>query len=89
MIFMPFTIATSRPALPHAYGSGIWSLIIILRMCVAPAYAELVDVGGKVEDGITVYTVYIDTESIHRNGDIVSLWALYDYMTIQNIVGGP
>jgi len=89
MVFMPFTIATFRPALPHAYGSGIWSLIIILRMCVAPAYAELVDVGGKVEHGITVYTVYIDTESIHRNGDIVTLWALYDYMTIQSIVGGP
>ena len=77
-----------RLCLPYV-GSSIWSLLIILRLCVGPAYAEWVDVGGKAENGLTVYTVYIDTESIHRNGDIVTLWALFDYRTIQSIVGGP
>jgi len=52
-------------------------------------YAEWVNVGGKVERGLTVYTAYVDTESIRRKGNIVTLWALFDYMTIQSIVGGP
>jgi hypothetical protein len=87
--FMPITTTPSRPFLPLVYYSGIWSLVTLLRLCVGPVYAEWVDVGGKVEKGLTVYTVYVDTESIHRNGDIVTLWALFDYMTIQSIVGGP
>jgi hypothetical protein len=69
--------------------SAIWSLITIVLVCVGPLYAEWVDVGGKVEKGLTVYTVYVDTDSIRRNGSIVTLWALFDYMTIQSIVGGP
>jgi Surface-adhesin protein E len=87
--FMPLTTTLSRRFLPLVYYSGIWSLVTLLRLCVGPVYAEWVDVGGKVEKGLNVYTVYVDTESIHRNGDIVTLWALFDYMTIQSIVGGP
>jgi hypothetical protein len=52
-------------------------------------YAEWVDVGGKVEKGLTVYTVYVDPTTIRRNGDVVTLWALFDFKTIQSIVGGP
>jgi hypothetical protein len=81
---------TSRPLVPFIYCAGIWSLITILwLLCVGPVCAEWVDVAGKREKGLTVYTVYVDTESIQRNGDIVTLWALFDYMTIQSIVGGP
>ena len=87
--FMPFRTTLSRPFLPLVYCSGIWSLITILRLCVGPVSAEWVDVAGKLEKGRTVYTVYVDTESIQRNGDIVTLWALFDYKTIQSIVGGP
>lgn len=79
----------SRPFLPLVYRSGIWSLITILRLCVGPVYAEWVDIADKLEKGLTIYTVYVDTESIQRNGDIVTLWALFDYVTIQSIVGGP
>jgi hypothetical protein len=86
---MPSTTTPSRPFLPLIHCAGIWSLITILWLCVAPVCAEWVDVGSKVEKGLNVYTVYVDTESIHRNGDIVTLWALFDYMTIQSIVGGP
>jgi hypothetical protein len=64
-------------------------LITILRLCIEPVNAEWVDVAGKLEKGLTVYTVFVDTESIQRNGDVVTLWALFDYMTIQSIVGGP
>src|SRR4030095_8105526 len=87
--FMPSTTTPSRPFLPLVHYAGIWSLITILWLCVRPVCAEWVDVAGKLEKGLTVYTVYVDTESIHRNGNIVTLWALFDYMTIQSIVGGP
>jgi hypothetical protein len=86
---MPFTSTPSHPLLSLVYCSGIWSMMTILRLCVGPVYAEWVDVAGKLEKGLTVYTVYVDTESIQRKGDIVTLWALFDYMTIQSIVGGP
>jgi hypothetical protein len=66
-----------------------WSLLTILQLSVGPVHAEWVGVGGKVEKGLTVYNVYVETESIQRDGDIVSLWTLFDYMTIQSIVGGP
>jgi len=69
------------------YTLGMWLLIVPLS--VGPLYAEWLNVGGKVERGLTVYTVYVDTDSILRQGDIVTVWALFDYMSIQSIVGGP
>ena len=87
--FMTFTTTRSRPFLPLVHYPGIWSLITIMWLCVGPVCAEWVDVAGKLEKGLTVYTVYVDTDSIQRNGNIVTLWALFDYMTIQSIVGGP
>ena len=88
---MPLTARLYRTYLPLYFCLGIWSLITIVPLCLAPlyVYAEWVDVGGKVEKGLTVYTVYVDTDSIRRNGDTATLWALFDYMTIQSIVGGP
>jgi hypothetical protein len=56
---------------------------------VGLAHAEWVDIGGKTQDGLTVYRVYIDLDNIHRNGHVITLWALFDYKTIQSIVGGP
>lgn len=86
---MPSTTTPSRPFLPLIHCAGIWSLITILGLCVGPVGAEWVDVAGKLEKGLTVYTVYVDADSIQRKEDIVTLWALFDYMTIQSIVGGP
>ena len=65
------------------------TLSLIALLNVEPAQAEWVGIGDKVQDGRTVYRVYIDPDNIHRNGDVVTLWALFDYMTIQSIVGGP
>ncbi|HSB43928.1 MAG TPA: surface-adhesin E family protein [Nitrospira sp.] len=86
---MAFTIQSYRRFLPLFHCSGVWSLITILLLSVEPVDAEWVDVGGKVEEGLTVYTVYVDPDTIRRNGDVVTLWALFDYKTIQSIVGGP
>jgi hypothetical protein len=86
---MPLTIRAYRRFLPLVYCSGIWSLITLLWLSVGPVHAEWVDVGGKVEAGLTVYTVYVEPDTIRRKGDVVKLWASFDYRTIQTIVGGP
>jgi len=64
-------------------------LPMIAMLSFGSARAEWIDIGGQVQDGLTVYRVYIDPENIHRKGDVVTLWALFDYRTIQSIVGGP
>ena len=71
----PWALATQLP------------LIAVLNF--GPAWAEWIDIGGKVQDGLTVYRVYIDPDNMHRHGDVVTLWVLFDYRTIQSIVGGP
>src|SRR5215831_8695194 len=85
----PLCNAAGKSVLPLVSCWGLWSLITIVPLWVEPSYAEWLDVGGKAEKGLTVYTVYVDTDSISRKGDIVTLWALFDYMSIQSIVGGP
>lgn len=88
---MPVTAQLSRSSLRLLHCASLWSLITIVPLCVAPVcvYADWVNVGGKIERGLTVYSAYLDTDSIHREGNVVTLWALFDYMTIQSIVGGP
>lgn len=68
---------------------SVWALIAIVPLSFRPLYAEWVNIDGKVENGRIIYTVYLDTDSIRRTGNIVTLWALYDYIAIQSIVGGP
>jgi surface-adhesin protein E len=46
-------------------------------------YAEWVSVDSKVEEGLTVYTVYVDRDTIRRNGDVVKLWVMMDFKTRQ------
>jgi hypothetical protein len=62
--------------------------LIALLSC-GPAWAEWVEIGSKVQDGLTIFRVYIDPDNVHRDGDVATLWALFDYKTIQSIVGGP
>lgn len=64
---------------------GIY-LSLLTLVSVGQAHAEWVDIGGKVEQGLTVY---LDPDTVHRGGDVVTLWALFDYKAIQSIVGGP
>ena len=61
-------------------------LSLVALLGVGQAQAEWVDIGGKVGQGLTVY---FDPDTVHRSGDVVTLWALFDYKTIQSIVGGP
>jgi hypothetical protein len=87
--FMRFTIPPFQPSPTIAHHTGTVVMITTLWCCAGSVSAEWVDVAGKLEQGLPVYTVYVDTESIQRNREVVTLWALFDYMTIQSIVGGP
>jgi len=49
-----------------------------------PVYAEWVLVSGDDETGLTVYA---DPDTIHRKGNLVTMWGLIDYKTIQIIAG--
>jgi hypothetical protein len=62
-------------------------LITLLVLSGGPVYAEWVSVGGNVEGGLTPYTVYVDLDTIRRDGNVVKLWALMDFKTIQTDPG--
>ena len=96
---MPFLIRSSRRSpvqcavtchaglfrkLPLTCFLGIWSLIILLLLSSAPAYAEWVLVSVVDQEGVTIY---VDPGTIHRKGDRVTMWELIDYATIQTVTG--
>ena len=53
-------------------------LITLLVLSSGPAYAEWVKVGGKVEEGLTIY---LELDTISRSGDVVKMWELWDFKT--------
>jgi hypothetical protein len=68
---------------PLAYCSGFALLISLLVLSVGSVHAEWVSVGGKLEEGLTGYTVYVEPDTIRRNGEVVKLWALMDFSAMQ------
>lgn len=68
---------------PPPYCSGFGLLIALLVLTVGPVYAEWVSVGGKLEEGLPGYTVYVEPDTIRRNGEVVKVWALMDFYTLQ------
>ena len=81
---MPFSIRPFRH-LRLSYFLSFWSLIILLLLSSDLAYAEWVPISlTKVEGG---YGVYADPDTICRNGNLVKMWILYDYKTIQSATG--
>jgi hypothetical protein len=58
-------------------------LITLLALSGKPVYAEWVSVDGRFEERPTPYAVYVDPDTIRRNGDLVKLWVLTDFKTIQ------
>ena len=53
-------------------------LITLLVLTSGPVYAEWVEVGGKVEEGLTVY---VELDTLSRNGDVVKFLELWDFKT--------
>jgi hypothetical protein len=70
--------------LPLPYVLGFWLLITLLVLSRVPAYAEWELVSGDDEAGLTVY---VDRDTIRRKGNLVKMWQLYDYKTVQTVAG--
>ena len=71
-----------RLTLPLAYCSAFWLLSTCLVLNSGPAYAEWVSVAVVDQAGVTIY---VDSATIHRKGDRVTMWELIDYKTIQTV----
>ena len=68
--------------LPLASFSGFWSLIILFFLSTVPAYAEWVAVEKDyLLPGLQ--TVYVDPGTILREGNLVTMWQLIDFKTMQ------
>ncbi len=75
--------------LPLASFSGFWSLITLLFLSTVPAYADWVAV-EKDYLAPGLQTVYVDPDTIRREGNLVTLWQLIDFKTMQGNGGmGP
>ena len=97
---MPFTIhpfrlflvpARSRasnagPLLPLAlaYFLGLLVVMTLLALDNGLAYAEWELVSG---DDSAKLTVYVDRDTIRRDGNLAKMWQLYDYKTVQTVAG--
>ena len=62
------------------YLLGFWLLITLLVLSSGPAYAEWVSIGANKQKGMTVY---VNPDTIRLKGDVVKMWSLNDYKTIQ------
>ena len=85
---MPFTLRPARRVLvpflklPLANFLGFGSLITLLLVSSGPANAEWVSIGANNQRG---RTVYMDPDAIRLKGDVVTMWSLNDYETIQTM----
>ena len=71
-----------------AYVSGPWLLITFLLLSSGPAYAGWVAVERDyLSPGLQ--TVYIDPDSIRREGSVVTIWQLIDFKWMQGNPRGP
>jgi surface-adhesin protein E len=70
--------------LPLAYCSGFGLLLTLLVLSSGPAYGEWLWASANNQVGLTIY---VDPDTIRRNGDLVKLWQLYDYKTRQTVGG--
>jgi hypothetical protein len=69
--------------------SGFWSLITLPFLSSVPAYAEWVAVEKDyLSPGLQ--TVYVDPDTIRREGNLVTIWQLIDFKWMQGNQGmGP
>ena len=66
-----------------------WALLILLVVSSGPLYAEWVALEKQYQSP-GLRTVYIDSATIRREGNLVTLWLLTDYKSMQGNVGmGP
>ena len=66
--------------LPPLNPLGFWLVIPLLVLSGGPSYAAWVFVTSDDEAGMTVY---VDPDTIRRNGDLVKMWHLSDRKTVE------
>jgi hypothetical protein len=74
---MPFSIRPFR-----SFSMAFSFLITLLLLSSGLAYAEWVSLDANNQRGGTVYT---DPDTIRLKGDVVTMWSLHDYTTIQTM----
>ncbi len=65
-----------------AYSWGFWLLITLLVLSSGSVHAEWVAV-EKNNDLAGILTVYVDPDTIRRKGNLVTMWQLIDFKTMQ------
>jgi len=80
---MPFSLRPPRRLLLTCF-SCFMALCALLALSSGPVYAEWVTVSVIDQAGATVY---VDPDTIHRDGERVTMWELIDYGTIQTLKG--
>jgi hypothetical protein len=70
--------------LPLASCLGVCFLITLLVLRSGPAYAEW---WVRALNNQTDPTLYVDSDTIRRNGTVVKWWELLDYKTVQTVAG--
>lgn len=71
-------------ARPQLYLLSVGLLFTLLLLNPEPVRAEWELVSG---DDASKLTVYVDRETIRRQGNLVRMWQLYDYKTVQTVAG--
>src|SRR6185503_9775724 len=82
------TLKENCRKLPPPYVLGFCSLILLLVLSSRSVYAEWVAV-EKDYLAPGRQTVYIDPDSIHSEGNLVTLWQLIDFKWMQGSARGP
>jgi hypothetical protein len=73
---------------PLAYFLGFWSLVTLLFLSAVPAYAEWLAIEKDyLLPGLQ--TVYVDPDSIRREGNLVTMRQLIDFKWMQGSARGP
>ena len=80
-----FDNAESFLKLPLPYFLSFWLVLALLVLSNGSVYAEWVLVSGGATTGLTVY---VDPDTIRREGNLVKMSSLIDYKTRQIIEGG-
>jgi hypothetical protein len=70
--------------LSPAFLLGLWILLTLIAQPSKLVYAGWELVSG---DDVAGLTVYVDRDTIRREEDLVKMWQLYDYKTIQTVAG--
>lgn len=69
--------------MPRVSASACAALITILELSSVSALPEWVSIGYS--ENLGGYTVYVDQTTIRRKGNLVKVWVLTDYATLQTL----